>query len=139
MRVLRDTGFFRKDAIDVNGSSVVPLDMTAKLLFPAWEMQDGEEDLSIMRVIISGEKDGLRETHTFDLLDRFDQATGITSMARTTGYTCAVAARLVADGRYQKPGISPPEYLGTEQSAFDAIMEGLHARGIIFSHSMTPG
>ncbi len=139
MRALRDTGFFRKDPVNVGGHGVVPLDLTAKLLFPAWQMEEGEADLSVMRIIIEGEKDGLRETHTFDLLDRFDHATGITSMARTTGYTCSVAARLVADGRYRRPGISPPEYLGAEQSSFDALMEGLHDRGIVFEHTMVPG
>ena len=139
MRALRDTGFFRKDPVNVGGHGVVPLDLTAKLLFPAWQMEEGEADLSVMRIIIEGEKDGLRETHTFDLLDRFDHATGITSMARTTGYTCSVTARLVADGRYRRPGISPPEYLGAEQSSFDALMEGLHDRGIVFEHTMVPG
>lgn len=138
MKIFRDTGFFRKEAIDVNGTSVVPLDITARLLFPAWQMEENEEDLSVMRVIIAGEKDGMRETHTFDLLDRYDRASGITSMARTTGYTCAVAARLVADGSYQHPGISPPEYLGAQQQVFDALMEGLHERGIVFEHRMTP-
>jgi saccharopine dehydrogenase-like NADP-dependent oxidoreductase len=138
MKTLRDTGFFGKDSIDVNGTPISPLDVTARLLFPAWQMEEGEEDLSVMRVIIEGEKDGLKETHTFDLLDRYDPATNTTSMARTTGYTCAVAARLVGDGSYRRPGISPPEFLGAEQPVFDALMEGLHERGIIFRHEMTP-
>ena len=136
MKVFRDTGFFDKEDIDVDGVSVAPLDLTARLLFPAWQMEEGEEDLSVMRVIIEGEKDGMRETHTFDLLDRYDRAKGVTSMARTTGYTCAVAARLVADSSYRRAGISPPEYLGAEQMVFDALMEGLHQRGIVFQHRM---
>ncbi|MEZ4559653.1 MAG: saccharopine dehydrogenase C-terminal domain-containing protein [Caldilineaceae bacterium] len=58
---------------------------------------------------VEGTKDGQRVRHTFDLLDRFDATTGTTSMARTTGYTCAIVARLVADGRFARPGICPPE------------------------------
>ncbi len=139
MSVFRDTGFFNKDAIDVDGVSVAPLDVTARLLFPAWQMEEGEEDVSVMRVIIEGEKDGLKECHTFDLLDRYDRATHTTSMARTTGYTCAVAARLVADGSYTRKGISPPEYLGADLSVFNALMSGLEARNIHFAHSMIPG
>ena len=138
MKVFRDTGFFDKKEIDVDGVSVAPLDLTARLLFPAWQMEEGEEDLSVMRVIIEGEKDGMCETHTFDLLDRYDPAKGVTSMARTTGYTCAVAARLVADGSYRRAGISPPEYLGAQQSVFDALMDGLRQRDITFSHHMKP-
>jgi len=139
MEVLRDTGFFRKDAVDVNGSAVAPLDLTARLLFPAWQMEEGEEDISVMRVIIEGEKDGMKESHTFDLLDRYDRETQTTSMARTTGYTCAVAARLVADGSYARKGISPPEYLGADLGIFNALMSGLEERNIRFAHSMQPG
>ena len=139
MEVLRETGFFRKDAIDVDGTAVAPLAITTRLLFPAWQMEEGEEDISVMRVIIEGEKDGLGEKHTFDLLDRYDRATNTTSMARTTGYTCAVAARLIADGSYTRKGISPPEYIGADLSVFNALMSGLEARNIHFAHAMTPG
>lgn len=136
MRAMRDTGFFSKDAVEVNGSSVVPLDLTAKLLFPAWELREGERDLSVMRVEIIGSKDGSTERHVYDLLDHYDTATNTTSMARTTGYTCAVAARLVADGTYNRIGISPPEYLGAEKQVYDALMQGLADRGIRFTHSV---
>ncbi len=136
MRAMRDTGFFSKDAVEVNGSGVVPLDLTAKLLFPAWELREGERDLSVMRVEIIGKKDGSTERHVYDLLDHYDTATDTTSMARTTGYTCAVAARLVADGSYSRIGISPPEYLGAEKQVYDALMQGLADRGISFTHSV---
>ncbi|MCB2203444.1 saccharopine dehydrogenase NADP-binding domain-containing protein [bacterium] len=139
MQVLRDTGFFRKEAIDVDGVAVAPLDVTARLLFPAWQMEEGEEDLSVMRVTIVGEKDGMRESHTFDMLDRYDRESGTTSMARTTGYTCAVAARLVANGSYRHTGISPPEYLGAELDVFNALLEGLEQRNVRFAHSMKAG
>jgi lysine 6-dehydrogenase len=136
MRAMRDTGFFSKDAVEVNGVSVAPLDLTARLLFPAWELREGERDLSVMRVEIIGRKNGTTERHVFDLLDFYDTTTGTTSMARTTGYTCSVAARLVADGTYSRIGISPPEYLGAEKAACDALMQGLADRGIAFTHSV---
>lgn len=136
MRAMRDTGFFSKEAVEVNGVSVVPLDMTARLLFPAWELREGERDLSVMRVEILGEKDGRTERHVFDLLDHYDMQTHTTSMARTTGYTCAVAARLVANGSYRRVGISPPEYLGAEKPVYDALLQGLTDRGVQFSRKV---
>ncbi|MCZ7557371.1 MAG: saccharopine dehydrogenase NADP-binding domain-containing protein [Bacteroidia bacterium] len=138
MRAMRDTGFFSKEVVEVNGVSVVPLDVTARLLFPAWELREGERDLSVMRVEIFGEKGGKTERHVFDLLDHYDTETHTTSMARTTGYTCAVAARLVANGTYRRIGISPPEYLGAEKTVYDALLQGLTDRGIQFSHSVHP-
>jgi lysine 6-dehydrogenase len=136
MRAMRDTGFFSKDPIELGGVLVTPLDVTAKLLFPAWELREGERDLSVMRVEIMGEKNGATERHVYDLLDFYDDAADTTSMARTTGYTCAMAARLVADGTYNRIGISPPEYLGAEKAACDALMQGLSDRGIRFTHSV---
>lgn len=136
MKALRDTGFFSKEPIEIAGQRIAPLDFTAKLLFPAWQMAEGEEDLSVMRVVIRGRKGDIWETHTYDLHDRYDTVLGVTSMARTTGYTCAVAARLVADGSYRHPGISPPEFLGASEAVYDALMDGLADRGIAFSHSV---
>jgi lysine 6-dehydrogenase len=136
MKALRDTGFFSKEPVEIAGQRIAPIDFTAKLLFPAWQMAEGEQDLSVMRVIIRGRKGGAWETHRYDLFDRYDSALGVTSMARTTGYTCAMAARLVADGSYRRAGISPPEFLGADEGIYDALMDGLAARGIAFTHSV---
>lgn len=133
MRLLRDCGFFGKEEIDVRGTPVRPIDLTARLLFPMWEMGPGEEDNSVMRVVIEGICGGNPCRMVYSLLDRYDRETGTTSMARTTGYTCAVTARLVAAGKYNRKGISPPEYLGEIPEVFDAIMGGLRERRIEFS------
>jgi len=134
MRMLRDTGFFGKQALDINGVAVAPMDVTARLLFPAWELPSNEHDLSVMRVVVEGSRDASVERHIFELLDYYDTVTECTSMARTTGYTCSVTARLLADDLYTRPGITPPEYLGADPQVYDALMEGLRQRGIAFSH-----
>ena len=52
LRVLRETGLFSHEKIDVNGTMIRPIDMTSKLLFPKWEMKKGDKDFTIMRIII---------------------------------------------------------------------------------------
>jgi saccharopine dehydrogenase-like NADP-dependent oxidoreductase len=136
MRVLRDTGFFSKEEIDVAGARLRPLDLTARLLFPAWSLPEGEEDVSVMRVIIEGAAQGQPRRAVFELVDRYDRAAGVTSMARTTGYTCSVAARLVADGTFARKGLCPPEYLGMDAAACAALFDGLRARGIAFREAI---
>jgi lysine 6-dehydrogenase len=54
LRVLREAGFFSYDEIDVNGTGVRPIDLTARLLFPQWELKPGEEDFTVMRIIVEG-------------------------------------------------------------------------------------
>ena len=56
MRILRETGFFSYDPIDVNGVEVRPIDVTARLLFPFWEMKEGDRDFTVMRVEVAGKR-----------------------------------------------------------------------------------
>jgi len=40
----------------VKGKKVRPIDLTSKLLFPKWELKPGEEDFTVMRIIIEGKE-----------------------------------------------------------------------------------
>ena len=133
MRMLRESGFFGKEKIQVAGVEVSPLDLTTALLFPLWFMQEGEEDFTVMRVTVEGEKAGQRMRKEFNLLDRYDRATKTTSMARTTGYTCTATVRLLAKGGFSRKGISPPEFVGQEPGAWDFIREDLAKHGVVFT------
>ena len=110
LKVLRESGFFSYDEIEVDGKMIRPIDVTAKLLFPIWEMKEGDKDFTIMRIIIKGTENGNEVTYQYNLLDRYKGDT--ISMARTTGFTCTAVANLVVNGDYKRIGISPPEYLG---------------------------
>jgi lysine 6-dehydrogenase len=129
LRVLRETGFFSYDPVDIKGVPVRPIDVTAKLLFPKWKLKPGEREFTVMRIRIAGEENGKSITYEYQLLDRTDSR-GTLSMARTTGYTCTAVAHLVADGVYKHPGISPPEFLG---SHFAEVNTYLQARGVAYS------
>ena len=135
MAVLRDTGFFSKDPITINGVSVSPLEFTSKLLFPKWKLEEGEEDITIMQVITEGVKDGQRQRYTWDLHDRYDPASGIHSMARTTGYTATMAVRMLAQGLYSRPGVSAPEFLGKDPKIVSFLLEGLRRRGVVYKET----
>jgi len=130
MRTFRDAGFLDRTPILVEGASVRPIDVTAALLTPQWRYGPGEADLTVMRLVISGEEDGDPTTYTYDLYDEYDPATGTLSMARTTGYTCTAVARLVLDGEYSQRGISPPEFVGRAEGCWERIEDYLQERGV---------
>ncbi|MCJ7435604.1 MAG: saccharopine dehydrogenase NADP-binding domain-containing protein, partial [Anaerolineales bacterium] len=44
MAVLRETGFLSEDEIEINGTRISPLVLTAKILFPKWKLAEGEAD-----------------------------------------------------------------------------------------------
>ncbi len=130
MKVLRETGFFSQEELEVKGMKIKPMDVTAKLLFPMWELKKGERDLTIMKVIVEGIKDGKKLRYTYDLLDRYDEETQTHSMARTTGYTATVALRMIANGLYTQKGLSVPEYIGKYPECVEFMLSELAARGI---------
>ncbi|MDC1063547.1 saccharopine dehydrogenase C-terminal domain-containing protein [Flavobacteriales bacterium] len=128
LKVLRASGFFSYDEIEVKGVKIKPIDVTSKLLFPKWEMKEGDKDFTIMRIIIKGEENGNQVKYQYNLLDRYQDNT--ISMARTTGFTCTAVANLVLDKKYKKTGISPPEYLGEH---FEFIRNYLSERNVIYN------
>jgi lysine 6-dehydrogenase len=127
LKVLRSSGFFSYDKININGVDIRPIDVTSKLLFPKWEMKEGDQDFTVMRIIMKGKEDGEEVSYRYDLLDRYENNT--ISMARTTGFTCTAVANLVLDKKYTRIGISPPEYLGEN---FENVREYLKQRNVIY-------
>lgn len=137
MKLLRDIGFFSEDAVRLaDGSTLRPIDLTTALLFPLWELQEGERDLTVMRIRVDGRVGGVPTRYTYDLIDRYDEVTQTTSMARTTGYVATMALRMLARGLYAEPGVHPPEHIGTRPDCVQFIREGLEARGVRYRGSV---
>ncbi len=140
MAVLRESGFFSNEEHEIQGRRIRPLELTAQLLFPLWQMKEGDRDLTVMRVEVKGHKNGMARCFRYDLLDRYDAMTGIHSMARTTGYTAAAVVRLLADGAYRQVGITPPEFLGRFEGGLDFVRRCLEERGIRYHECIeSPG
>ena len=136
IRVLRESGFFDRTELDVRGVKVRPIDVAAALLFPLWELKNGERDFTVMRVIAEGTKDGKKVRYIYDLLDYHDEQSGIHSMARVTGYTATSVVRLLARGLFSRKGICPPEYLGREAECVRFIMDELNRKGIRYRETI---
>ncbi|MBM3321678.1 MAG: saccharopine dehydrogenase NADP-binding domain-containing protein [Candidatus Eisenbacteria bacterium] len=134
MRVLLESGFFGKEPIEVGEARIRPIDFTARLLFPLWRLAPGEADITVMRVRIRGDEGGKKKEHVYRLFDRLDEKTGISSMARTTGYTSSAVANLLLDGRFTRKGICPPEYVGAEPGCLSRVFDYLADRGVLYEH-----
>lgn len=136
MRTLRDAGFFIDREIPVPSGMVRPRDVTETLLFDAWQFEEGEPDLTVGRFEVEGVANGTRVRHTYTLLDYYNPDTETMSMARTTGYTCAAMARVVADGMWAEPGVSPPEVVGRRQDCFEYVLKHLEEREVKLFHHL---
>jgi len=136
MRAFRETGLFSKELQDVGGQRVRPLDLTAALLFPKWTFQEGEADMTVMRVVVQGQQKGQSTTYRWDLLDRYDASTGLRSMSRTTAFPATIVARLISTGAFRRPGVCAPEVLGREPGILDTVIGELEQRGVRCSASV---
>ncbi|MCB0804672.1 MAG: saccharopine dehydrogenase NADP-binding domain-containing protein [Bacteroidales bacterium] len=135
IKVLQSTGFFDTNTIEVNGQQVIPMDVTTALLFPNWKLGEGEEDITVMKVEVSGIKQGGKYIFTWNLFDVYDKTSAVHSMARTTGYTATMALRMINKGYYSTTGVSAPEFIGRDHACVNFILEGLKERGIVYKEN----
>ena len=136
MAVLRETGFFDKDKITINGAKIRPLDLTARLLFPKWKLNGNDKDITIMKLIVEGKKAEKKLRYTYELLDRHDSSTNTHSMARTTGYTATLVLRMIAQGLYKRQGVSAPEFIGQQPECVHYVLSGLKDRGVVYKETV---
>jgi saccharopine dehydrogenase-like NADP-dependent oxidoreductase len=134
--LLRESGFFSMEPIDVDGVRVVPRDVTLKLLEPAWHLDPTMDEFTVMRITVSHGEQSPPNCVQWDLLDHTDRSRGETSMARTTGFPAAIAARGMLDGRISLgPGIHPPETLAHDAALVASILSDLKRRGVTYRRS----
>lgn len=129
---LKESGFFSHEAVTVNGASVVPLQFVSKILFDEWKLGEEEEELTVMKVIVEGSDNGQHKRIEYDLLDRYDERTKLSSMSRTTGFTCTAAVNLIAGKLFSQKGVFPPELVGSDKTCFDFVINYLKERGVIW-------
>jgi saccharopine dehydrogenase-like NADP-dependent oxidoreductase len=51
-------------------------------------------------------------------------------MARTTGFACTAAVELVLSGKFNRIGISPPEFIGENEECFNYMLNYQAERGV---------
>lgn len=123
---LKQSGFFSEEKMIIAGKEISPLQLTSKLLINQWKLGETEEELTVMKVKLHGEG----KTIEYNLLDKYDTVTQVSSMARTTGYTCTAAVHLLARQMVAKKGVFPPELLGDDKTCFDFVLNYLHERNV---------
>ena len=127
---LKQAGFFETDPLRINDIDISPLQFTSRILINQWKLDPEEEEFTIMKVIVKGEKNGRQKTVEYNLLDRYDKATKISSMSRTTGYTCTAAVNLIAKDLFTEKGVFPPELVGKHKNCFDFVINYLKERNV---------
>lgn len=98
MRAFCDLGLWELTPIEVGGVEVVPRQVFQALFEPQVTFP-GDKDIVIVRVKAVGKKDDRDAEVVVELVDRFDEETGFTAMERTTGWSAAIVAQMMARGQ----------------------------------------
>ena len=134
--VLKEMGLLSQQPLMVDGAQVVPKKLLDTLLYPYVRLLEGERDITVFRVEAIGETGGQRRQYKAEMVDRYDEASGFTSMARTTSFTGASVARMLARGDLRFTGARHPEQV-ISGPLFDKLVAELAAAGIRFDITST--
>jgi saccharopine dehydrogenase-like NADP-dependent oxidoreductase len=136
MKIFREVGYFSDKEIEIDGKEIKAIDVTSKLLFPFWSPEKGEEDFTILDLLIEGEESGKNISSRYFVFDKFDKVNQTSSMARTTGFTCCAAARFLLEYGFERKGICPPEFLGEDENCYNHILSFMSKKEITINHSV---
>ena len=120
---MRDDGLFNPGVIEE----------TAQSLINEWVPKKTDYDQTIVRLEFKGMKNGNEVSKKYDLLDYYDEENNITSMARTTGYTCSAVAHALLSGDFSKKGVFTMESFADNKNLVQQILNYLSERNINFS------
>jgi lysine 6-dehydrogenase len=128
--VLKELGLLSLEPVMVEGVAVAPKKLLDALLYPRVRLEEGERDITVFRVEAVGEKERRPRRYRIEMVDRYDEL-GFTSMARTTAFTGAIVARMIARGDLRASSVFTAEQLLTGP-LFDRLVAELAAAGIRF-------
>ena len=123
---IRDQGLFEIDKIK----------KTAKSLIDDWIADEGDYDQTVMRLEFEGIKNEQKVSEIFNLMDYYDKINSISSMARTTGYTCNAVADILLSNRFTQKGIYNLESLGVDDKIVQNILQYLAQRNVQFDKQL---
>lgn len=122
---LRRIGMLETTPRAVGRGKVVPRECLAAVLEPVLNDPD-VRDLVVLRVRVRGTRGKETVLRQYDMIDYYDEPTGLTAMMRTTAFPAAESALLLARGAIAVKGVPAPE----EVIPGGEYLRALRARGM---------
>jgi lysine 6-dehydrogenase len=102
-KTMIDLGLASSEPVLVDGTAVAPRRLFGDLLMR--HLPADEPDAVLVRVEFVGGGHRLR----YEVIDRFDAATGLSAMMRTTSFPASIVALMMARGQIERKGALPQE------------------------------
>jgi lysine 6-dehydrogenase len=129
MKMFKDSGLWGEKPVEVKGVTVKPRELWYKV-FGDYLTSFVDVDMCAIRAVGEGKKNGQAAKFQIDILDKQDPETGFTSMERLTGFSMAIFAKDVAEGKVPAGAVRYESALtGTR------FVEEIQRRGIVLKFS----
>ncbi len=138
LKFLLDLGVIGSKPIQYQGRGIVPVDFFHELIYPVvkFDEEAGDRDITVLLVRVTGES-GVHDVEvTYDMVDEYDEEKKTTSMAKTTGYTAAIVARILGSGAIKQKGIQWPVRV-IRGPLFERLLTDLSKRGVEITETIT--
>lgn len=130
-RKLIDLGLTRTDLhLEIRGCEITPREFLVELGEKTLQYEEGEGDLVVQRVHVTGEKNGEKTMYSYEFVDFYDEEQDITAMARTTAYPCSIATQMIARGDIKEKGVVHAGKIGWNPQLVKSFFSELKKRNI---------
>jgi lysine 6-dehydrogenase len=135
---LNDLGLISEEPLDYAGIEIIPRELFHKIIYPLvkFDTKVGDRDLTVLLVRVEGTKDNNDIIIEYDMVDFYDEEHGVTSMAKTTGYTAAIIARMLGRGAIKAKGIQWPIRVVKEELV-EELLSLLRKRSVEVTETIT--
>jgi lysine 6-dehydrogenase len=133
---LDECGLLSRKPVKVKGGEIIPFEAFSSIIHPKVQLDPEERDITVLRVRVKGEKDGEETVYNYEMVDRYDDEKGITSMAKTTSYTAAIVARMLGRGEITEKGYVPPVKVLRGGKLAELLVQ-LEERGVKIAKTVT--
>ncbi len=123
---LKECGLLDLQPVSFAGGTIRPRDFFLSLIEPRLRPLPGDEDVCIMWNTAAG----IEKRADYFMWTVADPANGISAMARVTGFSAALAARLLGNGEIEEKGIVAPED-AIKDEIYQKFMLDLGKRGLV--------
>jgi len=126
IEIFKQAGFFNTNEITIKEKTIKPIDITTEILKKDWFLNESDLEFTVMKIEIHNSK----KIFTIDLFDEYDPKLKMSSMSRTTGYTCTACVDILSKDILTEKGVLPLEIIGKNKSYYNQIIKYLENRNI---------
>jgi lysine 6-dehydrogenase len=124
MGLLMESGYFSREKVVAGDVEISPLEVSWAVL--GKKLAEGDpRDMTVMRVIAKGKKGSV----VYDMVDKYDEKDGVSSMGKTTGYTGSIVTQMLGSGEVKGKGVIPPE-VAIRGKRVEKLLSELDRRGV---------